>query len=191
MTMLRPAAVVLLAACAVTACASAASSAGPPTSSPPPAGSAPSDGSGTSAGDPGATPDPNAPVATDAPVEPGGGLPFDPNGGRIVIPKLGQLGVHPVPAQMLSATVTGRRVMVTIAYTSGVEPCNVLDSILVRPGPGSFGITLREGHGPDDVACIEIAEYRRAIVDLGALEPGTYTITDDAGVAAPISVTVA
>lgn len=185
MTMLRPAAVVLLAACAVTACASAASSAGPPTSSPPPAGSAPSDGSGTSAGDPGATPDPNAPV------EPGGGLPFDPNGGRIVIPKLGQLGVHPVPAQMLSATVTGRRVVVTIAYTSGVEPCNVLDSILVRPGPGSFGITLREGHGPDDVACIEIAEYRRAIVDLGALEPGTYTITDDAGVAAPISVTVA
>jgi hypothetical protein len=176
MTTLRPVLVVLLVALVVGACGSA---------------SAPGDGSGTSPGDPGATPDPNAPVATDIPVVPGGGGPFDPNGGRIVVPKPGQLGVHPVPAQTLSATVNGRRVVVTIAYTSGVEPCNILDSIIVKTGLRSFELTLREGHGPEDVACIEIAESRRAIVDLGELEPGTYAITDGTGVATPISVIIA
>ena len=75
--------------------------------------------------------------------------------------------------------------------SSGVEPCNVLDSIVVRTGPQAFEITLREGHGPGDVACIEIAQYKRAMVDLGELEPGTYRITDGTGGAAPISVTVA
>ena len=45
----------------------------------------------------------------------------------------------------------------------------------------TFAITLREGHGPQDVVCIEIAESRRAIVDLGDLAPGTYTISDTTG----------
>ncbi len=170
MTTVRPLALLVLLAMVVGACASA----------------------GAPSGDlPGATPDPNSTVSTDVPVGPGGGSPFDPNGGRIVIPKPGQLGVHPVPAQSFSATVTGRRVVVTIAYTSGVEPCNVLDSIIVRTGVRSFEMTLREGHGAEDVACIDIAESKRAIVDLGELEPGTYTITDGTGVAAPISLTVA
>ena len=38
--------------------------------------------------------------------------------------------------------------------------------------------------------CIELAEFKRALVDLGELEPGTYTISDATGGAAPISVTV-
>ena len=38
--------------------------------------------------------------------------------------------------------------------------------------------------------CIEIAESKRAIVDLGDLAPGTYTISDTTGGAAPITVTV-
>ena len=137
------------------------------------------------------TPDPNAPVSTDLPAVPGSGSPLDPSARRVVVPKPGQLGVHPVPIQTLSATVTGRRVVVTVDYTSGVEPCNILDSIAVTPGAGSFEITLREGHGPENVACIEIAEFRQASVDLGELDPGTYRITDGTGVAAPISVTVA
>ena len=61
----------------------------------------------------------------------------------------------------------------------------------MKTGPSTFEITLREGHGPGDVACIEIAEFKQAIVDLGELAPGTYTISDGAGGAAPISVTVA
>jgi hypothetical protein len=40
------------------------------------------------------------------------------------------------------------------------------------------------------VACIEIAEMKRALVDLGDLEPGTYDIVDGAGGAVPISVTI-
>ena len=111
-------------------------------------------------------------------------------GGRIVVPKPGQLDVKPIAAQTLSANVDGRRVVVSVAYTSGVEPCYVLDSIVVKTSPSAFEITLREGHGPEDVACIEIAEFKQAIVDLGELAPGTYTISDGAGGAAPISVTV-
>ena len=137
------------------------------------------------------TQDPDAPVSTRLPLVPGSGSPFDPGGRRVVVPKPGQLDVHPVPAQTLSATVDGHHVVVTIDYTSGVEPCNILDSIAVKPGVGSFEITLREGHGPDLVACPEIAQFKRATVDLGELAPGTYRISDGTGVAAPISVAVA
>jgi hypothetical protein len=35
-----------------------------------------------------------------------------------------------------------------------------------------------------------IAEFKRAIVDLGTLAPGTYTISDTTGGATPITVTV-
>ena len=192
-TVRRPAllAVLVLAALAVGACSTAGAPSGAgPTPSPSPAASSPGDSGGTVPGQPGATPDPNAPVSTHLPLIPGSGSPFDPSGRRVVVPKPGQLGVHPVPGQTLTAAVDGHHVVVTIDYTSGVEPCNILDSIDVKPGAGSFAITLREGHGPDPVACIEIAEFRRAVVDLGELDPGTYRITDGTGVAAPISVTV-
>jgi hypothetical protein len=162
----------------VVACSSAAGS-----SSAPPAASSPSPSliAGT---------DPNEPVGTDLP--PGGsnpGLP-DPAAGRIVVPKPGQLDVHPLPAESFSAAVEGRHVVVTIAFTSGVEPCSILDSIVVARAAGSFTMTLREGRGPGDVVCIEIAEMKRALVDLGDLAPGTYDIRDGAGGAPPITVTI-
>ena len=106
------------------------------------------------------------------------------------MPKPGQLDVRPIAAQALSAQVDGRRVIIVVDYTSGIEPCYVLDSILVQPGAGSFAITLREGHGPGDVVCTEQAEFKRALVDLGELQPGAYTISDAMKGAAPISVTV-
>jgi hypothetical protein len=135
--------------------------------------------------------DGDAPVGIDLPLASGKPAVFDPNAGRIVVPKPGQLGVHPISAQALSALVNGRRVVVSVAYASGVEPCNVLDSILVRTGPASFEITLREGHGTGGGVCIDLAEFKRALVDLGELDPGTYTITDGTGSAKPISVEVA
>jgi len=175
---------------AVGACSAAgAPSGGLPTPSPSLVATTPV-GGGTAPVQPGATPDPS-PISTQVPLVPGSVSPFGPGGRRLVVPKSGQLDVHPVPAQTLSAAVDGHHVVVTIDYTSGVEPCNVLDSIAVKTGVGSFEITLREGHGQDNVACIEIAEFKRAAVDLGELEPGTYRITDGTGVAAPISVTVA
>ncbi len=136
--------------------------------------------------------DPNGSVGIDQPAPSEDPALIDPLV-RIVVPKPGQLDVRPIPAQRLTAVAAGRHVTLTIDYTSGVEPCNILDSIVVAVGAdaGTFAVTLREGHGPQDVVCIEIAESRRAIVDLGDLVPGTYTISDTTGGAAPITVTVA
>ena len=117
--------------------------------------------------------DPDASVGIDLPAPSDDPALIDPLG-RIVVPKPGQLDVRPIPAQTLSAAAVDGSVTLTIDYTSGVEPCNILDSIVVAVGAdaGTFAITLREGHGPGDVVCIEIAESKRAIVELGELAPG-------------------
>ena len=180
----RPAARLLFALVAAVAggCASA--------SGPSPAGSATAPSAAPSAA-PSTPPsaDPNGSVGIDLPPSDPGAAP-DPSG-RIVVPQPGQLDVHPVAAESLAATVAGRRVVLTVTWTSGVEPCYVLDSIVVQRGDHTFAITLREGHGPGDAVCIEIAETKRAMVDLGEVEPGTWTITDTEGGAAPIAITIA
>jgi hypothetical protein len=165
----------ILVVAGIAACGSAAA---PPAAVSPPASLAPSL-------------DPNGSVGIDLPAPTEDPALIDPLV-RIVVPKPGQLDVRPVPAQTLSAVAAGRHVTLTIDYTSGVEPCNILDSIVVAVGADAktFAITLREGHGPQHVMCIEIAESRRAIVDLGDLAPGTYAISDTTGGAAPISVTL-
>ena len=142
------------------------------------------------AAEPSPPPDPDLPVATEPapPGDGGGGAPID--GVKVVTPRPGQLDVHPVSAETLRAEVDGRKVLVTIDWWSGVEPCTILDTIVVERGEGSFAITLREGRGPEEVACIAIAEQHRAFVDLGELEPGTYTISDATGGAPAITVTV-
>jgi hypothetical protein len=163
---------------ALAACSSAATPASPSPSQPS-ASLAPSE-------------DPNSSVGIDLPAPSDDPALIDPLG-RVVVPVPGQLDVRAIPAQTLSAAAAGRRVTLTIDYTSGVEPCYILDSIVVAVGAdaGTFAITLREGHGPGDVVCIEIAESKRAIVELGELAPGTYTISDTTGGAAPITITVA
>jgi hypothetical protein len=181
---LRPAALLSLAFVAALAggCATA--------SGPSPAGSATAPSAAPSVA-PSSAPsvDPNGSVGMDLPTDDPSGVP-DP-GGKIVVPKPGQLDVHPVAAGSLAATVDGRRVVVTVTYTSGVEPCYVLDSIVVQRGDHAIAITLREGHGPGDAVCIEIAETKRTMIDLGELDPGTWTITDTQGGAPPITVTIA
>lgn len=109
---------------------------------------------------------------------------------KIVVPRPGQIDVREIAAESLHAAVDGRSVTLAIDWWSGVEPCSILDSIVVATGDGSFAVTLREGRGPEEVACIAIAEQHRAFVELGELEPGTYTIRDAAGGAPPIEVTV-
>ena len=146
------------------ACSAAAT---PPTSPPPdaPVTAPPSDGSG---------------------ADPGGNV----GGGKLVVPKPGQLDVHDVRADELVARVEGSTIVVTVSWTSGVEPCTVLDQVAVTPGEGSYAITLRECHGPEDIACIAIAELHKTEVAIPNVQPGTYQITDGAGGAAPIEVTV-
>jgi len=133
--------------------------------------------------------DPNTPVGTDAP--PAGSPTVDPaTGATIVVPQPGQLDVRPVAIDTLSASVDGQHVVVTANWISGVEPCYVLDTIVVDQSDHAFTITIREGHGPGDQVCIEIAMLKAAKIDLGELQTGTYEIRDGQGNAAPIEVTV-
>jgi hypothetical protein len=141
-----------------------------------------SDGSGGSA--------PDDPVGT-APSDPnGGGNVVDPGKPTLVLPHPGQLDVHPVSIEDLRARVEGRRVVVTASWWSGVEPCYVLDSTAVKIDGRTITVSVREGSSARDVACIEIAMHKVTVIDLGELEPGTYTIVADKGDAEPVEVTV-
>ncbi len=131
---------------------------------------------------------PDAPVGTDLP--PGGGLPDPGTGDQFIDPQPGQLDVHPVAIDLLTADVEARHVIVTASWTSGVEPCYVLDTIVVDKADHAFTITLREGHAAGDNVCIEIAMMKATKIDLGELDPGTYTISDGQGVAPSIEVVV-
>jgi len=155
----------------VVACGSAAGPSTPSSSSAPPESPVASPPDGATSPDPGA-PDPGAP------------------GGANVVPKPGQLDVHPVGADLFTATVDGSTVTVTASWTSGVEPCNVLDSVVVDRGEGVFTITLREGHGPEDIVCIAIAEMHRTTFDIPDVPAGTWTIRDSQGLAPDLEVVV-
>jgi hypothetical protein len=139
---------------------------------------------------PSAPPD-SAPPEAPASAPPDGGQPgIGLGGGRLVIPRPGQLDVHPVPIDLIEATVDGSTIIVTATWTSGVEPCNILDTIVVDRGDGSFTITLREGHGPEEVACIAIAEQHRTRFEIPDVPAGSYRILDAGSLATPSVVTV-
>lgn len=130
---------------------------------------------------------PDTPVS--APPDDGSG--GDPGpGGDLVVPQPGQLDVRPIAAEQLTATVDGSTIRVVATWTSGVAPCYVLDSIVVDRGDDAFTVTLQEGRGPGDMACIEIAQQYRTAFDIPDVAPGTYTIRDGAGGAPDIEVTV-
>ena len=162
--------------------AAPAASSTPPSASPPPSPSAAlPGGGGGSSGDPGTGV--GGPIAP-APVDPATGQP------TLVIAKPGQLNPRPLAASKLEASVDGRRVLVKVSWTSGVEPCNVLDSVVVDRSGTDIAITIVEGTSDPNAMCIEIAMFKATIVDLGELEPGTYTITSPGGEAQPIIVTI-
>lgn len=172
MTIARSFASTLALAVALAACSSGGAAASPePSASPPAATTSPSAA-------------PSEPIVSPPDgVAPGGG-------DQLVVPKPGQLDVHPIAADSFAAQVDGRHVLLTITYTSGVEPCSVLDTIVVQRGEGSFAITLRQGHGPGDQVCIMLARIMKTQVDLGELDPGTYAISDTMLGADPIQVVV-
>jgi hypothetical protein len=137
-----------------------------------------------------------SPASSDTPVTaPPSDLGSDPDpgpvgGGKPVVPKPGQHDVHHIAAKALDARVDGRTIVVAATWTSGVEPCYVLDSIVVDKGDGTYTITLREGHGPGDTACIEIAERHQTVFEIPEVELGTWTIQDSGGMVAPVVVAV-
>jgi hypothetical protein len=146
----------------------------PPTSAPSaPAASAPADGTVTS---------------------PPGGIGQDPGAGGpdggFVQPKPGQLDVHPVAIDSFAARVDGTTIVVTASWTSGVEPCNTLDHIQVEPHAGTYAVTLFEGHGPQEIACIMIAQQKKTEFEIPVGASGSYTLFDGQGRAAPLEVTI-
>lgn len=118
-----------------------------------------------------------------------GAVPPDPQP-TFVVPRSGQLEPHPVSITKLSARVVGRNVTVQADWWSGVEPCNVLDSIQFTRSGDTFTISVIEGHGPQLVMCIEIAVYKATTFSLGELAPGTYTIRAASGDAPAVTFTV-
>jgi hypothetical protein len=158
------------------ACSSAAGPSAPPSA--PASSSHPSD----------------APVSAPPSDGSGGGASADPNfgvGAKPIVPKPGQaVDIHPVAAEQLAARVEGSKIVVKVLWTSGVEPCTILDSIVVSKGDGKYTITLQEGSSPQEIACIAIAEQHVTEFDIPDVAPGTWTIADSGAIAQPVQVTV-
>lgn len=68
---------------------------------------------------------------------------------------------------------------VTVFWTSGVEPCNVLSEVRAEYADDAVTLTVVEGSTPDDVACIEIAVSKQTTVVLDE-EVGPRSIRDGA-----------
>ena len=82
----------------------------------------------------GATSPPSEPPASEPPAasgDPGIGNP-DLGGVELVEPQPGQQDVHPVALERLDATASGTTVSVDAHWTSGVDPCYVLDHVEVH-----------------------------------------------------------
>ncbi|HET7677267.1 MAG TPA: hypothetical protein VFK38_05385 [Candidatus Limnocylindrales bacterium] len=139
----------------------------------------------------GSSVDPNTPIAGGG----GGSMPSNPGDPglgqpQLVVPKPGQKAVHPVAVTRLEPRIDAGRVIVRATWTSGVEPCNVLDSVDVQRAGSNVTLTVREGTGQGDAVCIEIAVQKATDVDLGVLPAGTYTIQTSHGDAAAVQITV-
>jgi hypothetical protein len=179
--LLRP--IVLAIALGVAVGCSAAG--GPPASTAPTAASEPPPAVSEPGG--GTTGDLGTGIAV--PVDP---TPVDPAAGQptLVVPKPGRLNPHPVAPQMLQASIDGRHVLVKITWASGIAPCSVLDSVMVERSGTTIALTVIEGADQLDVMCAELAMFKATIVDLGELDPGTWTITAPKGEATPINVAI-
>jgi hypothetical protein len=166
---------------AQTSAAPAPTSSGPSTTPDDPVAGGGSTGGG-SIGDPG--------TGVDAP--PVGATPVDPAVGQptIVMPKPGRLNPHPVSPQTLQTSIEGRRVLVKVSWYSGIAPCSVLDSVKIERSGTTIALTVIEGSDDLGAMCAEIAMLKATIVDVGELEPGTWTITAPNSDAPPVDVTI-
>ncbi len=152
-----------------------------PSGTQPPAANEPGGGTG---GDPGSGNAIDLPLRQ-PPVAPGAGQPTR------VVARPGQRDLRAVSPITLQASVDGRRVLVKVTWYSGVEPCNVLDSVKVERSGTDIAVTPFEGSGDANAMCIEIAVLKATIVDLGELDPGTYRIASPGSTAPPIEISVA
>jgi hypothetical protein len=178
--------IVLLAACAAA-------------TAPSPSGSPPATSSGPSEFPPGGGSDGGAGAGGGAVGDPGTGIgapgqqiPIIPGAGQaaLVIPRPGQLNPHRVSPTLLQASVDRRHVLVKVTWYGGVEPCYVLDSVRVEASGREIAISVFEGSSDRNAVCDEMARLKATIVDLGDLEPGTWTIASPGSGAPPVTTTI-
>jgi hypothetical protein len=106
-----------------------------------------------------------------------------------VTPVANLLGVHDIRAESVKASVTGGHVVATVAWWSGPSPCSDLSEVHVDRIGDAFTLTVREGAEQLGIACPALAMHKEAVVDLGVLPAGSYTVATT-GVDAPVTVTV-
>jgi hypothetical protein len=112
-------------------------------------------------------------------VDPGGGL--DPILGQAhtVTPTAGLINQHPVSVQRIRVAGDAKGAAAELRWWSGIAPCSALDSVQIERDASAktIRLTVIEGSGRGDVACIDIAELKATVVDLGVLAAGTWTVS--------------
>jgi hypothetical protein len=100
-----------------------------------------------------------------------------PGGPANVTPSPGGGPFTTIHLQHLRLVQHGGHVLAVGRWWSGAAPCSVLRPVGVSRHGSTFVLGMREGSdaGPN-TACIEIAMLKRAVIDLGALAPGHYTV---------------
>jgi hypothetical protein len=164
--LVRPAVMIIALAVLTSACASAGSSPAPSDEAPPS----------------------QAPTASESP---GIGEP-EPGGVELVEPQAGQQNVHPVAIERMDATASGTVVSVDAYWTSGVDPCYVLDRIEVRSDKEdkTVDVTIFEGTSDPDAICVMMAVSKHTIFSFEVQSTGTWTIRDSQGGTQPVEVVV-
>ena len=136
----------------------------------------------------------NEPPPSDAPAAsepPGIGEP-EPGGVELVEPQAGQQNVHPVAVERMDATASGTVVSVDAYWTSGVDPCYVLDRVEVRldKEDRTADVTIHEGTSDPDAICVMMAVSKHTIFSFEVPNTGTWTIRDSQGGTQPAEVVV-
>ncbi len=176
--------VLLIAACGT----AAAPSPTPPAETPQPTPTAVPGGGGNGTGNAGGGSDPGKPGAGGIVIPPPINFPNpfpdpdDPIWGQanVMTPAQGLINQRPVSVQAVRAAVgDDGKATAELRWWSGVAPCNALDSVQIvqEDDARTIKLTVIEGSGPGDEACIEIAELKAAFVDLGVLAAGKWSIS--------------
>jgi len=115
-----------------------------------------------------------------------------PGGVELVEPEPGQQNVHPVTLERMDGTASGTVVSVDAYWTSGVDPCYVLDRVeaQINEEDKTVDITVQEGTSDPDAICVMMAVAKHTIVSFDVPSTGTWTIRDSEGGAPPVEVVV-
>jgi hypothetical protein len=134
------------------------------------------------------------PAKSEAPTmsEPPGVMEPEPGGAELVEPQPGQQNVRPVALERMDATASGTVVSVDGYWTSGVDPCYVLDRVEVKLNKEdqTADVTILEGTSDPDAICVMMAVAKHTIFSFDVPSTGTWTIRDSQGGAQPVEVVV-